>query len=32
MRLIPGSSHYGCNWCRARYLIVYGRTFRLFLK
>ena len=29
MRLIPGSKHYQCDWCPARYLTVYGRSITL---
>jgi hypothetical protein len=29
MRLIPGSSHYGCDWCQVRYLIACSRAIRL---
>jgi ssDNA-binding Zn-finger/Zn-ribbon topoisomerase 1 len=30
MRLIPGSKHYLCNWCPARYLVIFDRAIRMF--
>ena len=31
MRLLPGSKHYLCNCCTARYLTIYGRPLKLSL-
>jgi hypothetical protein len=29
MRVVPGTRHYLCDWCSARYLTVYGHAIRL---